>query len=247
LALAAALGFRHGLDPDHIAVVDNMTRVRQLQGFWNSRFVGAQFALGHGAVIVAASMLLHMVGATLPGWLNETGVVISTSFLLMTGASSLAYALRRTGTVPHAHGLLSRAFAAMTGSKLHPALIGMAFAFSMDAIAQAAFFAARGTELSGGVGVVLLATSFGCGMLVADAANGALLNWFTSQIDRLDGGASRISSAFIALTAFVALVVEFRPQSGGGSDGKDTLVGVCLVAVIFFAYSVRIFAQRTWR
>jgi high-affinity nickel-transport protein len=46
LLLVGVLGFRHGFDADHIAVVDGMTRARQLQGFWTSRLVGAQFAFG---------------------------------------------------------------------------------------------------------------------------------------------------------------------------------------------------------
>ena len=45
LALAALLGFRHGFDADHIAVVDGMTRARQLhRSYWSSRAVGLQFA-----------------------------------------------------------------------------------------------------------------------------------------------------------------------------------------------------------
>ena len=46
LALVAMLGFRHGFDADHIAVVDGMTRARQLhKSYWTSRLVGAQFAV----------------------------------------------------------------------------------------------------------------------------------------------------------------------------------------------------------
>ena len=43
LALVGMLGFRHGFDADHIAVVDGMTRARQLhKSYWTSRLVGAQ-------------------------------------------------------------------------------------------------------------------------------------------------------------------------------------------------------------
>ena len=45
LVLAGLMGFRHGFDADHIAVVDGMTRARQLQGsYWSARSVGLQFA-----------------------------------------------------------------------------------------------------------------------------------------------------------------------------------------------------------
>jgi high-affinity nickel permease len=56
LLLVVMMGFRHGFDADHIAVVDGMTRARQLhQSYWSSRLVGLQFAAGHSAMILLAS------------------------------------------------------------------------------------------------------------------------------------------------------------------------------------------------
>jgi len=54
--LAVALGMRHGVDPDHLAAVDGLSRVRP------SPLNGALFALGHGGIVTllafpAASLL----------------------------------------------------------------------------------------------------------------------------------------------------------------------------------------------
>ena len=54
--LAVALGMRHGVDPDHLAAVDGLSRVRP------SPLNGVLFALGHGGVVTllafpAASLL----------------------------------------------------------------------------------------------------------------------------------------------------------------------------------------------
>ena len=248
LALVGMLGFRHGFDADHIAVVDGMTRARQLhKSYWTSRLVGAQFALGHSATILVASLLLHGQSAILPAWLDGLGLVISTCFLLAIAASNFAHAWRPAGT-HRPHGPLSALLMRVTGGQVHPALVGMAFALSFDSLAQAAFFASRGGQFSGMGAVVLLAAVFGAGMLVADAANGALLSWFASRSDRLARQASRFSSGFIAvvalLTATLGLVRQFESGFAATWESLGIWTGVGLVAFTSVVYSVRISLQK---
>jgi nickel/cobalt transporter (NiCoT) family protein len=248
LALVGMLGFRHGFDADHIAVVDGMTRARQLhRSYWTSRLVGAQFAIGHSATILIASLLLHDQSAILPAWLDGLGLVISTCFLLAIAASNFAHAWRPAGA-HRPHGPMSALLLRVTGGQLHPALVGMAFALSFDSLAQAAFFASRGGQFSGMGAVVLLAAVFGLGMLVADATNGALLSWFASRSDRLARQASRFSSGFIAvvalLTAALGLVRQFQSGFAATWESMGIWVGVGLVAFTSVVYSVRISIQK---
>ena len=248
LALVAMLGFRHGFDADHIAVVDGMTRARQLHRCcWTSRLVGAQFALGHSATILIASLLLHGQSAVLPAWLDGLGLVISTCFLLAIAASNFAHAWAPAGA-HRPHGPVSALLLRLTGGQLHPALVGMAFALSFDSLAQAAFFASRGGQFSGMGAVVLLAAVFGLGMLVADAANGALLSWFAGRSDRLARQASRFSSGFIAvvalLTAGAGLMRQFESGFAATWESLGIWAGVGLVAFTSVVYSVRISLQK---
>lgn len=248
LALVALLGFRHGFDADHIAVVDGMTRMRQLHGsYWTSRLVGAQFAIGHSAIILVASLLLHGQSAALPAWLDQLGLVISTCFLLAIGASNLAHALRPSGR-ERAAGPFTAAVMRLTGNQLHPTLVGMAFALSFDALAQAAFFASRGGQFSGMDAVALLAGVFGLGMLVADAANGALLNWFAGRSDRMARHASRFSSGFVAVialaTAAAGLLRQFSSGFATSWESMGLWAGVGMVAFTSAVYSVRISMQK---
>lgn len=248
LLLVGMLGFRHGFDADHIAVVDGMTRARQLQGFWTSRLVGAQFALGHSGVILLASLLLHGQSAALPSWLDGMGMAISTCFLLAIAASNLAHALRAPSGEPRPLGPMASLMLRVSGRHLHPALVGMAFAFSFDSMAQAAFFANRGSQFSGMSAVAMLAGAFGFGMMVADAANGALLNWFAARSDRLARHASRFSSGFIALVALATVAAGLLREFNQGFEARWEALGIWtglgLVALTSLVYSVRILLQK---
>jgi high-affinity nickel-transport protein len=249
LALACLLGFRHGFDADHIAVVDGMTRSRQLHhSYWTSRLVGAQFAIGHSAVILLASVLLFGQSMTLPNWLDGLGLVISTCFLLVIAASNFGHALRPPSDAARPIGPVSALLMRLTGRHLHPALVGMSFALSLDSLGQAAFFASRGAEFSGMTAVVAMACAFGTGMLVADAGNGALLNWFARRSDGLARQASRFSSGFIAvialLTAGAGVLRQFEAGFARSWEGQGMLIGVAVVACTSIVYMARISVQQ---
>ena len=249
LALIGLMGFRHGFDADHIAVVDGMTRARQLhRSYWSARLVGLQFALGHSAIILVASLLLFGQSAALPSWLDGLGMVISTVFLLVIAVTNLGHALGRHGDAARPLGPVSAALMRASGGHLHPALVGMAFALSFDSMAQAAFFAARGSEFSGMAAVALMAGVFGLGMTIADAANGALLAWFAGRSDRLARRASRFSSAFIALIALLTAGAGLVRQSQAGFaqqwDDAGLWIGVGLLALTTLVYALRIALQR---
>ena len=258
LGLAGLLGFRHGFDADHIAVVDGMTRSRQLHhSYWSARLVGLQFAVGHSAAILVAALLMFGQGAALPQWLDGLGVVISIVLLLVIAGSNLAHALTpaRGGERPLSPvaALLFR----VTGRELHPALVGVAFAMSLDSLAQAALFASHGGGAAspgspGGIGTVaLLAAVFGAGMMLADAGNGLLLAWFAQRSDRLASQASRFSSAFIAVVALATVTAVVLRETRVGfaqaweSAGVWTGVGLVLLTSTF--YATRLLLQRARR
>lgn len=246
ILLTALLGLRHGFDADHIALVDGITRSRQVhQSYWLARRVGAQFAIGHSAVILIVSMLLYKQSAALPSWLDSLGMVISTSFLLVVAASNFGHALGMGSNSSRPASPYAAALFRLTGRQLHPALVGAAFAVSFDSLAQAAFFASKGFEWGG---VLLMALAFGLGMTFADAANGALLSWFASRSDRLARQASRFSSGFIALiallTAGAAIMREYQASVAALWEHLGVWVGVGLVAFTSLVYMLRIAFQR---
>ena len=241
LLLVGLLGLRHGFDADHIAAVDGMTRARQLrQSYWSARLVGLQFALGHSGVILCASLLLYGQSAALPAWLDGIGKALSFAFLMFIAATNFAHAWRPSQAAPA--GPLARMLLRATGGNLHPLLVGMAFAMSFDAWAQAAFFATRGAEFDGFAAVAALAAAFGAGMVAADAGNGALIAWCARRGDLIAQQAGRWASAFIALLALAtALSGVARELSPGFAQAWARLedyagiwLGIGLVGIATF-------------
>jgi hypothetical protein len=190
-------------------------------------------------------------GAALPAWLDGLGLVISVVLLLVIATSNLAHALTPSSGSVRPLGPMAALLFRVTGRELHPALVGVAFALSLDSLAQAAFFASHGGNASGPGGmaaVMLLALVFGAGMMLADAGNGLLLAWFAQRSDRLAQQASRFSSAFIAVVALatVAAVVLRQTQLGFAEvwEQAGLWTGVGLVLLTSAVYTARLLVQR---
>lgn len=188
-ALTFMLGLRHGMDPDHLIVVDNITRFNAGVHPDRARWCGLFFSLGHGAAVTAVAGLLALAAGhhVIPAWVQGIGQWISIGFLLTLGLLNL-HALcvdRRGAVVPR--GLRSGVFLRLTHVS-HPlaiSMIGAAFAISMDTLSQAAVFSLAVSGRFAWGAALFLGMVFTLGMLVVDAANGW---WINRMIGRLDDG-----------------------------------------------------------
>ncbi len=230
LGFLLALGLRHGMDPDHIAAIDALTRMRaQKHAYWAARLTGFQFACGHSLTILLASAVFYWQGVQLPAWLDAMGLWVSTAFLLWLAAANLRHCWSGH-THSHAHGAVKGSFAAFVlramGPLAHPMGVGFAFAISLDSLAQAGLMAAKGHELGGFGMVILLAGCFGLGMLLADTCNGLLMHWLVRRSERMAQQAGRVMSGVIACLALVVVAV---------SHGKEHVV---ILDAVWAAYSV---------
>lgn len=68
LAAVFLLGAQHGLDPDHLAAVDGLTRSNSDTRPRLARWSGLLFALGHGLVVMAAAALFAAGTQVLASW-----------------------------------------------------------------------------------------------------------------------------------------------------------------------------------
>ena len=79
--LAYSLGLRHGLDADHIAAIDNVTRKLVHEGE-QPVTVGLFFALGHSAVVLLASVAVAAAAKSFAdefAYYREIGGLIGTT------------------------------------------------------------------------------------------------------------------------------------------------------------------------
>jgi hypothetical protein len=152
--LALALGLRHGLDADHLAAIDGLTRFNMLRRRRFAPFCGALFSAGHGgAIVLAATLLSGLASAwTPPVWLESTGKLFSAATLLLLGVSNLRLAVSpRSEAQPSLTSLRGGIFGATLRSSRawQIMLIGALFAVSFDALGLAALFAATAAARGG--------------------------------------------------------------------------------------------------
>ena len=254
--LLLALGFRHGLDPDHIAVVDGMTRLRHNgSAYWKARLTGFQFAAGHSLTILLATFVFYMYGIQLPEWLDAVGLWISTFFLLWLAYRNLKFCYSGNDDHHHAGSPVQRKILQAMGPFAHPMGVGFGFAISFDSLAQAGLMAAKGHELGGLFAIIAMALSFGIGMTLADTSNGLLMHWLVHRSHALAHNAGRIMSGVIATLSLMVVAVGHASQHFENLeaiwDAWGAYIGLSVtgVAILVYLVSMRLYrsANPNWQ
>ncbi|MYM35434.1 hypothetical protein GTP38_13950 [Duganella sp. FT94W] len=175
IELALLLGLRHGLAPDHLAAIDGLTmRARPASAPW----MGALFALGHGAVVLLMVALADLAA----DWLQLDSALLDTMATLewLPGILLLSLAALNARSLcwpqqasPHG-GIGARLLAPLTQVRPLTALgIGMLFALGVESLLQALAWGYAAAQLGGGNWSALqVAGTFVLGMAVTDALDG---------------------------------------------------------------------------
>ena len=264
--LAFSLGLRHGLDADHLAAIDGLTRWNTSKQRPFAPYCGALFAVGHAGVIFAAAVGLAILTSQLasqwapPAWLGPAGVFISAVTLLLLSAINLHIAF---GTPGNRHGRLvglrSMAFATLLRAPRawQVMLLGGLFALSFDAIALATLFATSASPSGNVIGAGQLALLFGLGMVAVGTANGRWVMHLLRQSNDSSRHASRVMTITIALTGFlvgtcVLLTQAVEPFERWVATHEFVLSGFVMTTVLAgyacvltLAYRARRYENRT--
>jgi len=254
-ALVFLLGLRHGLDADHLAAIDGLTRLRAGQGRRDARACGAWFSAGHGLVVLVVAALAGLLGAQWvpPGWFARLGSAVSIGFLLLLGLANLHALLRAAPGAPVAPvgvrgrlvGALLRGRGPGAGS---PLLVGALFALSFDTLSQSALFAVMAVPHGGVWAALMLGGLFVAGMLVADGANGWWIARLIARSDRAAVRASRLMTGAVACTslAVAALgIARWLSQDvAAWTEGRELLIGGAVVLAMALAYGAAIALSR---
>ncbi|MCO1594929.1 HoxN/HupN/NixA family nickel/cobalt transporter [Micromonospora sp. RHAY321] len=185
-ALAYVLGVRHAFDADHIAAIDDTTRLMLLRGR-RPVGVGFFFALGHSAVVLLLALIVGLASANLTGpgleQARELGatiaIVTATLFLALVAAlnavvlGGLARLWRRLrhGDLDEREldlqllnrGLMQRVLGSrarsLVRSSWHMAPVGFLFGLGLETASEVTLLAlSASTAASGGLPVLALLT-----------------------------------------------------------------------------------------
>ena len=245
--LAFALGVKHGLDPDHLAAIDGLTRFNLGTHARLARLCGALFSIGHGIVVVAIAAVVGTFALrwTVPVWLEDVGACLSIGFLLLLGLLNLLALVRSSaGAFVAPVGLRARLLGGCLSASTPSAvvLIGALFAISFDTVSQAALFAVAGSALSGVQAAVSLGALFLLGMLVTDAVNGFWIAALLARADDRAQFASRVMAILVGTlsigVAVLGIARYFSPRLGtwlGHAGATVTLAIFGLLLVGFVA------------
>jgi len=249
-----ALGFRHGMDPDHVAAIDSITRANAARRPWFAPWSGFLFSLGHGVVVILVAMGVGLYARewNAPEWLDAAGSWISIAFLVVLGTMNLnAVRVTAADQVVAPAGPRSRMLDRTTGrlfgrreSAAHPALValtGALFAVSFDTISQAALFALAATTLGGWGFSALLGAGFMAGMMAVDGLNGL---WVSRLLRRADRTALIVSRALgltigclSLLVAALAVARQLFPEVELAVEGREWLLGLGAAAIVAWSFA----------
>lgn len=249
LALVFVLGLKHGLDPDHLATIDGLSRINAANNKLKlSRWSGLLFSLGHGTVVTGVAVLVGIVAKEwdLPVWIEDLGAWISIFFLLALGTVNLVTVFRaRPDEVVALTGLRARLLGRLEwlGQASHPLLIacvGALFALSFDTLSQTALFSLTASNMSGWMFSTVLGLVFMLGMMATDGINGVWISHLLARAEQRALIASRVMGLTVGglslLVGLFGIAKIFAPEVGAHTEGRELLMGLAVVGVVALSF-----------
>jgi len=243
--MALGMGFRHGLDPDHLTAIDTILRFQASHKYRLTRWAGLYFSLGHGIVVVTISFLVAALNIhwDTPAGLVLFGGLFSGTFLLgMAGLNGLA--LARSDSSKHfvPVGVRSRLILRFVPLErpFFIFLLGILFAVSFDTVSQTLVFSWVASGMGGIQGALGVGLIFTFGMILSDGTNGL---WIACLIAQADQEGVRLSRAmgwtFVSLSLLIGLYVlitTLSPSFPIDTPFIDTVIGLGIILSLPVVY-----------
>jgi len=178
ILLMIMLGLRHGLDPDHIAVIDGISARYYQSKPLLARWTGTLFAIGHGTVITSVAVTISLFRHSWAFSENVWSVLelLPGLILIFVGILNLHTLLSKRRYAPK--GIRSFFLPAKLQNSSHPLgilLIGFLFAMVFDTTTQAAAWTYTATSDISTLNAFILGLSFSIGMIITDTLDSRIL------------------------------------------------------------------------
>ncbi len=247
ILLVFALGVRHGLDADHLATIDGLTRYNLIANPKISRWCGFLFSIGHGVVVTASAVFFGMVTHTwgIPSWLEVVGACTSIIILLLLGLLNLNAVIKaKPNEMVESIGLKSRWLSSLqnTHNPLLILVIGALFAFSFDTMSLSALFSFTATQYGSVMFALLLGLVFTLGMTITDGVNGFWISRLLNRTNQLAFRSSQIMGLTVSLLSFAVAAITFgklvSPLLSEWSERNGILLPVSACVIILFGFGI---------
>ncbi|PZR56939.1 MAG: hypothetical protein DLM53_01140 [Candidatus Eremiobacter antarcticus] len=244
-----ALGLRHGADPDHLAVIDNLTRNSIARKPILSRFVGTLFAGGHTIMVLAVAALVGYLGSRFASHavlVEKIGTWISIVVLLViAGLNIRQLCLGQTDRLSGAKTRLLPKFLRNGQSPWLAVPVGLLFGFGFETSSQVAAYAVAFGADAGVIGALIVGSMFCAGMITTDTLDSILLHRLVSY---RGGRLPRVMRAWLwSVTIFAVAVAAYELLQffGFTSPVPDISVSAILVASLLAVFVWVFYTTRT--
>jgi nickel/cobalt transporter (NiCoT) family protein len=178
------LGFRHGFDPDHIAIIDGISVRYSNSRPGLARWTGTLFALGHGSVVTVIAVMISQFSHAFSFPQKVWAILdwVPGILLIVVGALNLRALISKESH--HSHGLKTWLLPRKLKNSSHPlsiVLIGILFAMVFDTNTQAAAWAYSASSGSSGSHALMLGLCFTAGMMLTDSMDSQILFLLTQH------------------------------------------------------------------
>lgn len=236
-----ALGLRHGADPDHLAVIDNMTRNSVAKQPFFSRFIGTLFAGGHTIMVLAIAALVGYLGSRFSSahaTIESAGTIISIVALIFIAILNLRQlAASQTDRVAGAKAKLLPAFLRNATSPWVAIPVGLLFGFGFETSSQVAAYAVAFGADAGVAGALLVGSMFCIGMTCTDTLDSVLIHRLVTYRSGRLPHVMRVWIWSVTLLALAIAAYELGQLFGWHPPVSDLSVSGILVATLLGVFT----------
>jgi high-affinity nickel-transport protein len=224
LLTAFGLGLRHGLDADHIVVIDNITR-RLIQQRKRSSTTGLYFAAGHSTIVFIMTLTIilgfnhvHDYFKKIMQFGNNFGSIVSIVILSITLILNILMIqnIKQNYAAPKQikGGLISRIFnryffnAIDNSYKMY--FVGFLFGLGFDTATEIGLLALTAASLVQGINVyliLLLPIGFACGMIITDTINSTFMSKIYFKVQNNQQQLMRYNYILLSSASIITLLV----------------------------------------